>query len=548
MGFRGEALSSISSVAEVELKTRKEESELGTQIIIRGGEFIKQERTSCSVGCNFLVKNLFYNVPARRKFLKADSTELRNIITDFQRISLTYPEIKFRLINNDTEIFNLPVSNLRQRIINIFGKQLNSKIVNVDCETSIAKIHGFTGDPQKAKRKYGEQFFFVNGRFMKHPYLHKSIMNAYDKLLPTDSIPSYFIYFEVDPKIIDINIHPTKTEIKFEDEQALFQILNATVRESLGKFNIIPSIDFDEDNSIDIPSLGSREEEISAPKIRVNSNYNPFEENNTKPYNPFDTWDYQSTIAPDIENFENYKIEEAAFEPDIQPEKRIFQSKVNNSNFGKNPEVSKRASSINQTRISSFNNEEKKTDTKQYIQLKNRYIITQVKSGLMMIDQKRAHEKIIYENIITSMENHKGTTQQSLFPETIELDAKDFNIILSLLEDLRTIGFNIEPLENNTITINGTPSEIENCPTKRIIEELIQHFKDTQSDIKTVIKEDIALSITKSSTTGHNKTLTTTEINNLIDNLFACPSPNYTPDGKQIVTIIEMNDIKSLLK
>lgn len=542
MGFRGEALGSISSIAEVELKTKQENKELGTQIIIRGGELIKQESISSSTGCNFQVKNLFYNVPARRKFLKADSTELRNIIADVQRIALTYPEIKFKLINNNTEIYNLPSSNLRQRIINIFGKQLNSKIVNIESETSIAKIHGFTGDPQKAKRNYGEQFFFVNGRFMKHPYFHKSIMLAYDKLLPKDCVPSYFIYFEVDPKIIDINIHPTKTEIKFQDEQAIFQILNATIREALGKFNIIPSIDFDEDNSISIPSLGSNSD-MTMPKVSYNPNYNPFANSEPKTYNPFKSDnEYRDTIEPDSDNFE------------IPAEAKVFKSKLSQTVSKEQENANNESSPIaepfkkRQSKMSAFNTQNHSSKSKHIIQIKDRYIITQVKSGLMMIDQKRAHEKILFEKITKSLENHKGASQQSLFPETLELSAGDYNLVESIMEELTTIGFDIRPFGNNTFVIYGSPAELDNSSSQQILERLIQYYKETSGDVKTIIKEDLALSLAKASSINYNKSLNSTEIDNLIDNLFACSSPNYTADGKKILSILGMDDIKNLLK
>jgi DNA mismatch repair protein MutL len=545
MGFRGEALGSIASVSEVELKTRQENNELGTQIIIRGGELIKQENISCSTGCNFLVKNLFYNVPARRKFLKADSTELRSVIADFHRLALAYPQIKFKLINNDTEIHNLPSSNIRQRIVNIFGKQLNAKIVNIDSDTSITKISGFIGDPQKAKKKYGEQYFFVNGRFMKHPYFHKALMNAYDKLLPKECIPSYFIFFELDPSIIDINIHPTKTEIKFQDEQAIFQILNASIRESLGKFNIIPSIDFDEDNSIEIPSI-STENNNYVPEIDVNPNYNPF--TNVKPtqYNPFgNTSSYQDSIEPDSSSFEHNE------------EAKVFKSKLNNSTsfqakkeetFEIDRPEKTRVSRMGQTRISAFNSNKKETNNKQYIQIKNRYIITQVKSGLMMIDQKRAHETILYDKILKSLEMHRGVSQQSLFPETIELNAEDASLLESLMEELNSIGFDIHPFGHNSFIIHGTPSEIDNTSSQQLLERLIQFYKDTQGDIKAIAKENIALSIAKASSIDYNKSLNTTEISHLIDTLFASSSPNFTPEGKKTITILEMDDIKKLLK
>lgn len=668
MGFRGEALASIASVAEVELKTKLTDSELGTQLIIRGSELIKQEIISCSNGSNFIVKNLFYNVPARRKFLKSPATELRNIISEFQRITIAHPEVKFKLINNGSDVSILPKTNYRQRIVNLFGKHLNSKLVNIESDTYIAKIHGFTGNPKHAKKTYGEQFFFVNNRFMKHPYLHKAIMQAYDKLLPNDTIPSYFIFFEVNPDIIDVNIHPTKTEIKFQDESALFQLLNASVREALGKFNIIPSLDFDEDHSIEIPVLGQESEEVETPKVDFNPNYNPF--NSEKSFNPFksertynpfnntreanenleaarssfessmntgaetEEWpmhedfkgidsvqkkesrSFQSAMNAEVENSEapentdeqdlqaTLDGESANFESSLNNEQEEFQSSINgdtqsfesalnsgttgfqsamnggnedleseiNSVSGgsqslidsdpedfsdwkeaeamlKNSEkATNHASVINQPEEEGLYSEEKvKTET-QYIQLKNRYIITPVRSGMMFIDQKRAHERILYEKFLESIENNKGVAQQTLFPETIELDAINASIVESISEDLSHLGFDIRPFGNNTFVIHATPSEITNCSPKQILDDLIDHYKSTKGSVKTVIQEELALSLAESSAIHYNKPLTNLEMSNLIDTLFSCSSPHYTADGKTIMTIMGLDEIEGRFK
>ncbi len=625
MGFRGEALASIASIAEVELKTKLTDNELGTHLIIRGSEVIIQEIISCSNGSNFIVKNLFYNVPARRKFLKSPATELRNIINEFQRISIAHPEIKFKLINNGSDISVLPKTNYRQRIVNLFGKHLNSKLVNIEVDTYIAKIHGFTGSPKHAKKTYGEQFFFVNNRFMKHPYLHKAVLQAYNKLLPNDTIPSYFIFFEVNPDIIDVNIHPTKTEIKFQDESALFQLLNASIREALGKFNIIPSIDFDKDHSIDIPVLDKQKENIESPKVDFNPNYNPF--NSEKSYNPFsntananeniesardsfesatntkhkiDEWPvhedfngiesvckkekFSSTMNTEEENSDitvdtdapnnassDTEIESSSLQSVINENTENLQSAINTEPIGSqslvdsNPEdfsnwkeaeaiLKKSDNTTNQPSIinkdgdnSIYSNEKVKTDT-QYIQLKNRYIITPVRSGMMLIDQKRAHERILYEKFLTSVKNNKGVAQQTLFPETIELDAINASIIENISEELSHLGFDIRPFGNNTFVIYATPSEITNCSPKQILDHLINYYKNTKGAVKSVIQEELALSLAKSSAIHYNKTLTNMEISNLIDTLFSCSSPHYTADGKTIMSIIGINEIEGRLK
>ena len=558
MGFRGEALASIASVAEVEVKTKLTESELGTQIIIRGSEFIKQEIVSCSNGSNFIVKNLFYNVPARRKFLKSPATELRNVISEFQRITIAHPDIKFKLINNDSDIYILPKTNHRQRIVNLFGKHLNSKLVNIESDTYIARIYGFTGNPKHAKKTYGEQFFFVNNRFMKHPYLHKAIMQAYDKLLPNETIPSYFIFFEVNPDIIDVNIHPTKTEIKFQDESALFQILNASVRESLGKFNIIPSLDFDEDNSIEIPVLGSEIENISTPKVEYNPDYNPFNSEKTydpfkaeKTYNPFNNSQAaNNNLEAARSSFESAMNKDAQIEPewnDIEPQVETV-SHYSAINAENQTEIVSHSSAINKADEGDLYKDTKiKTET-QYIQLKNKYIITQVRSGMMIIDQKRAHERILYEKFLDSIESNKGVAQQTLFPETIELDAINASIVETISEDLSHLGFDIRPFGNNTFVVHATPSEITNCSPKDILDDLIKLYKTTKGSVKSMLQEELALSLAKSSAIHYNKPLSNLEMSNLIDSLFGCSSPNYTADGKTIMTIMNLEEMDSRFK
>lgn len=612
MGFRGEALGSIAAVAEVELCTKKHDAEIGSKIIIRGGDFIKQECTACSEGSTFNVKNLFYNVPARRKFLKSDKTELRKIIEEFNRIALTYPELNFTLVNDDKVVTQLTKANLKQRIINVFGKRLNNNLVKIETTTSIASIYGYIGNPEHAKTKYGEQFFFVNGRFMKHPYFHKAVMNAYDKLITPGSLPSYFIYFKVDPSILDVNIHPTKTEIKFQDEPALFQIINAIVRETFGKFNIIPSIDFDEDNTIEIPTNDFTNTDYK-PTINLNPNYNPFQSNKKvskkKQYNPFSgasSTTYRSSISPNVDSFENIdeidtlkavesleanlfaeeqgeefsqennfeSIEEAkAFEnldkiqsleengtniPEETIEHSTFKSKLNTSKTNKlDNQIEKldnttfksklhRNNTEQQTQISSFVNKHKKSGNK-YLQIKKRYIVSHVKSGMMIIDQKRAFERIQYESFLKSLENHRGASQRCLYPETIELNTQDCKLIESMIPALNDIGFDITPFGRNTYAINGIPAELTNNDSIPLIERLIQYYHDTNSNIRNLVMEDLAISLAKAASVNHICELSTNEISNLIDSLFASSNPNLTPDGKSIITILDINHIKKLL-
>lgn len=592
MGFRGEALGSIAAVAEVELCTKKHDAEIGSKIIIRGGDFIKQECTACSEGSTFNVKNLFYNVPARRKFLKSDKTELRKIIEEFNRIALTYPDLTFTLVNDDKVVTQLTKANLKQRIINIFGKRLNNNLVKIETTTSIASIYGYIGNPEHAKIKYGEQFFFVNGRFMKHPYFHKAVMTAYEKLITHGSIPSYFIYFKVDPSILDVNIHPTKTEIKFQDEPALFQIINAIVRETFGKFNIIPSIDFDEDNSIEIPTNDFTNTDYK-PTINLNPNYNPFKSKKKttkkRQYNPFSgssSTTYKSSISPNVDSFENMDeintlkavesleanlfaeeqgedfSEDNKFESiEEQSEHSTFKSKLNTSKSNLNSSTDKkvelndgstfksklhRKKQEQQTQISSFANKHRKSGNK-YLQIKKRYIISHVKSGMMIIDQKRAFERIQYESFLKSLENHRGASQRCLYPETIELNALDCKLLENMIPALSDIGFDITPFGRNTYAINGIPAELTNSDSIPLLEKLIQYYHETNSNIRNLVIDDLAISLAKAASVNHICELSTNEISNLIDSLFASSNPNLTPDGKSIITILDIDHIKKLL-
>jgi len=509
-GFRGEALASIAAIAEVSLKTKRKNDDLGTYIRISASVTIGNEPIACQDGSNFSVKNLFYNIPARRKFLKSNSTELRHIITEFNHIALAHPEIEFSLIHNNSQIYNLPKTNLRQRIISIFGKNLNQNLIPVTTDTSLVKIDGFIGKPEFAKKTYGEQFFFVNNRFIKHPYFHKAVSQAYQQILPSDAIPSYFIFFDTDPEKIDINIHPTKTEIKFEDEQAIWQILLAVVKESIGRYNLMPSLDFNTEGVIDIPVMRT-ETEIRTPQININRNFNPFEgENNHQIRNPYrDRSNYFESVDP-------FEIPGNDFFTPAQP------------------------------------SEEKPSDNfsegSKFLQVKNKFLVTAVKSGLLVIDQKRAHERILYEENLRSLSKDAFTGQQTLFPETIELNHADYVTFLGIIDSVNRLGFDIRDLGNNAIIVNGIPSTVKNSALKDIVEEILETYKSYEGDFQLEAKEKIARAVARASAIPYGKVLEQEEMRNIVDQLFACSNPNYSPSGKQVISIINIEEIEKILK
>lgn len=520
MGFRGEALASIAAIADVELRTREHDKELGTFIHVSGSEMIKQEAIGCDTGTNFQIKNLFFNVPARRKFLKSNPAELKHIINEIQRITLANPEISLSLHHNGSVIYDLAGSNKRVRIVSIFGKQINHNLVPIDTETTLVKISGFVGQPKYSRKTFGEQFFFVNKRFMKHPFFHKAIMQAYEKILPPDSVPSYFIYFDLNPADIDVNIHPTKTEIKFENESAIWQILQASVREALGKFNVVPSIDFDQAGSIDIPMPLHHFDDITVPEIKVNPTYNPFE---TKP-SAKNSGGFTSTPAEktNLTNWQSlYKGLESDFEARTEPIQDIQPVQVK-----MDEQQSARTS----------------------IQFKNKYILTPVKSGLMVIDQKRAHERILYERLIQVLENQEIASQQQLFPETFELNAADATLLTSILSDLRALGFDIREFGKNTFIINGTPGVLNTSTPVEIIEYLLEEYKNSPVNLQEKARETVATSLAQASAIPYGQALKPNEISELIDNLFACQTPNFSPKGKKVLSIMPLDDFEKILK
>lgn len=523
MGFRGEALASIAAIADVELRTKEHDHDLGTFIHISGSNIITQEPVSCDNGTNFQIKNLFFNVPARRKFLKSNPAELKHIINEIQRIALANPEIGISLHHNGSAIYELAGSNKRVRIVSIFGKNINQSLIPIDTETTLVKISGFIGQPKFARKTFGEQFFFVNKRYMKHPFFHRAIMQAFEKILPPDAIPSYFISFDLDPADIDVNIHPTKTEIKFENESMIWQILQASVREALGKFNVVPSIDFDQAGSLDIPMPLHHFDEVSMPEIKVNPNYNPFE-----------------TQAPS----KNYSGTAASFSsrPVERPNPTNWQSLYK----GLEPDFSAKPESQDEEPVQ-FRIEEQQT-AKSSVQFKNKYILTPVKSGLMVIDQKRAHERILYERLMQVLENNEVASQQQLFPETFELNASDATLLTSILPDLRALGFDIRDFGKNSFIVNGTPGVLNTSSPIDIIESLLEEYKNSPVNLQEKARETVAISLAQASAIPYGQALKPGEINELIDNLFACQTPNFSPKGKKILSIMPLEDFEKLLK
>ena len=524
MGFRGEALASIAAIAEVELRTKEHDQDLGTFIHISGSSIITQEPVRCDNGTNFQIKNLFFNVPARRKFLKSNPAELKHIINEIQRIALANPEISISLHHNGSAIHELSGSNKRVRIVSLFGKNINQNLIPIDTETSLVKLTGFIGQPKHARKTFGEQFLFVNKRFMKHPFFHKAIVQAYEKILPPDAIPSYFIYFDLNPADIDVNIHPTKTEIKFENESAIWQILQASVREALGKFNIVPSIDFDQAGSVDIPMPLHHFDEVSMPEIKVNPNYNPFDSPTQQKNYSGTGSSYPSKLTAERSNTGHWQSLYKGLEPDLsmqaeQPVDEPVQFRI----------------------------EEQQT-VKSSVQFKNKYILTPVKSGLMVIDQKRAHERILYERLMQVLENHEVASQQQLFPETFELNASDATLLTSILPDLRALGFDIRDFGKNSFIINGTPGVLNTSSPIEIIESLLEEYKNSPGNLQEKARETVAISLAQASAIPYGHTLKPGEINELIDNLFACQTPNFSPKGKKILSIMPLEDFEKLLK
>ena len=512
-GFRGEALASMAAIAHVELKTKIVDVDLGSQIIIEGSEIISQEPVSCNNGTSLSIKNLFYNVPARRNFLKSNGVETRHIIDEFERVALTHPDVHFTMNHNGNEVFNLASSGLRQRVVNVLGKKYNDRLVPIEEYTNILNVTGYIVKPEFSKRTRGEQFFFVNNRFIKSTYLNHSVTSAFRELIAKDQFPSYFIYLEVEPNTIDINIHPTKTEIKFEDEKSIYAIINSAVKNSLGKYNIAPSLDFTQETSFNVPPL-KKGQTIVHPTIKVNPAFNPFETDKGSSINSFKKKNLsQQQLSANLDFLDQSKSQNVKSADNISDNTGLEQ---------------------NWTGLV-----DAETEIKTY-QLHRKFILTQTGSGLLIINQQRAHQQILFEQFIFELNKNTAETQKLMFPKTIELNNSDFELIREVLNEIKNIGFDIEVFGKNTLAINGLPIGVEEANCEKIIEEFIEQIKNNANEISANNKNALAMSLARSSSIKNGRKLSLAEMNTLVDQLFACDTPYLSPNGKPI--IIKVNE------
>ncbi|OFY89569.1 MAG: DNA mismatch repair protein MutL [Bacteroidetes bacterium RIFCSPLOWO2_12_FULL_31_6] len=511
-GFRGEALASIAAIAQVELKTKKENCELGTKIIVEASEVKEQEPCTTSKGTSFSLKNLFYNVPARRNFLKSNAIEIRHIIEEFQRVALVHADIAFTMYNNGNEVLNLNKGSFRQRIVGVFGSKYNEKLVPISVTTDVVSVEGFVSKPEFAKKTRGEQYFFVNDRFIKNAYLNHAVQNAFDQLLSKDQYPSYFLKLTIDPSKIDINIHPTKTEIKFEDERSIYAIIRTAVKQGLGKFNISPTLDFEQESSFNVPLL-KRTDVIKAPVIKVNPNYNPFE---SKP------------IAPPVrqQSTANWESLYESFHKDTEEILHHTEQKREEQQL-----------------ISSDWENEEQEEHNTLIQLHNKFILTQLKSGMLLIDQQRAHERILYEEFSRNLAEEKASSQKLLFPETIDFTAADAELMNELQDEIKNLGFEIKKMGSSNFKVTGIPPELKEQNIKKILEGLLEQFKLNESELKLKKRENLSISIARSASIKAGKKLAYDEMKALVDQLFACDMPYSSPSGKKIVITLNLEDL-----
>ena len=517
-GFRGEALASIAAIAHVEMRTKQDQEELGNHIVIEGSKFVSQEPAVLPKGTSFSVKNLFYNIPARRNFLKSETVELRHVIDEFQRVALAHPNIYFTMYHNGSEMFNLPNSNYRQRIVNVFSGKTNEKLVPVQEETDILSIQGFVGKPEFAKKNRGEQFFFVNDRYIKSGYLHHAVMNAYDGLLPNAAQPSYFIYLQVPPHTIDINIHPTKTEIKFDDEHALYAILRSAIKHSLGQFNVVPALDFDRDPNLDTP-YEYQNKSAEYPTVQVDRTYNPFADE--KPIKSTSSGGLSFKKTETMQSWESLYV-------------GLKQDTIETETFSfENEEVT----------ASLFDEKEEENTINRTYQIHKKYIVSTIKSGMVIIDQSRAHQRVLYEQFLTSMTVHQASSQQLLFPLQLHFSNNEMKLIAELQPSLANTGFVFEAFETDAVHISGIPVNTTESEVSIVLEQLISDLEDGIPDSSFSQNDTIAKSMAKSLSVKTGVYLTEKEQENLVNNLFACKEPNVSPFQKPTFITMRVEDI-----
>ena len=539
MGFRGEALASIAAVAQVELRTRAADKDLGVSIIIEGSRVVDQQPVNCPVGANFAVKNLFFNIPARRKFLKSNQTELSNILTEFERIALAHPETSFSLHSGGAAMMNLPAGNFKQRILGVFGKRLEAKLIPVEVKTTLINISGFVGVPSASRRKNAQQFFFVNGRYMRHPYFAKAVQTAYERLIPDGEQVPFFLNLEVAPEKIDVNIHPTKTEIKFEDETPIWQILLAAVREALGKHGVVPSLEFNTEGRPDIPVFTPGGNDVPAPQIEVNPDYNPFATSpsyfagkgdgaggsshtyNNKPAVDRHWQDAYATAFPDKTKTDFGDLPDLPADQD-EPAAQMFQSLP-----------------------SEEQGEMKKSET-DYFQFRGQYIITPVKSGLMLIDQHRAHVRILYDRFMARFADKPSVTQRLLFPQRLTLPPSEAVAFEKMMQDLQSVGFEVSSLGGGDFSVLGTPAGTEGLDASELLQDILQETLDGKSDAADGIRHRIALTLARRAAMPVGEYLSGAEMSALVDQLFSTGTPNFTPDGQTVLVIMAVENIEKL--
>lgn len=516
MGFRGEALPSIAAVSQVTLRTHAADAELGTCLTIEGGRVVSQEVDNCPVGCNFLVQNLFYNVPARRKFLKSNQTELSNIIQEFERVALVNPNLHFTFTHNDHLMTTLLPESHKQRIATLFGKKLGEQLLSVDVDTTLCTLHGFVGKPESARKKGVRQFFFINGRYMRHPYFHKAVQEAFEGLIqPTEQVP-YILYMQVDPSSIDVNIHPTKTEIKFENEQAIWQILMAAVKEALGRFNAVPIIDFDVDGRPkNIPVYNPsfpKDKYASPPKVNIDHTYNPFR--NT---------DSQHKDVP-IDWQQLYPVPDPSKEDGVsnpQESMALFDDQLN-------------LSDIERSAL--------------HYQYRGQYIVTEVRSGLMVIDQHRAHTRILYNRYKAQLNGQPSSSQGLLFPELVQFPMSDAPLLEEIQDELHALGFEMSSLGGGSYSVQGMPAGFEGVDPRRLLDDIVETLKVSGQHMEDELHHRMALAMARDAAIPVGGVLTQPEMENLVDELFQQDEPNYTPDGKVIVAIFPHEALEKLFK
>lgn len=526
-GFRGEALASIAAIAHVEMKTKQEPDELGTHIVIEGSKFVSQEPAVLPKGTSFAVKNLFFNIPARRNFLKSDTVEQRHIVDEFQRVAMAHPNIHFTMYHNGSEMFNLPISNFRQRIVNLFSGKTNEKLVPVKEETEILNLHGFVGKPEYSKKNKGEQFFFVNNRFIKSGYLHHAVMTAYDGLLTAGAQPSYFIYLDVPPHTIDINIHPTKTEIKFDDEQALYAILRSAIKHSLGQFNVAPVLDFDRDPNLDTP-YHYQHKEAEFPTIQVDRTFNPFSE--------AVSGSVEKSASPTNKSFgssSSYKRSE------VQPNWESLYLGLKQAG----QEIAEMTFENDAVTSSLFDENDTEHETKRTYQIHKKYIVSPIKSGMVIINQKRAHERILYEEFLTSMTVHQASSQQLLFPLQLFFSSAELDLLSELKLSLENTGFVFESIEKDHVIISGLPVNVSESEISIVLEELLSNLQEGFPENSFSQNDTIAKSMAKSLALKTGTYLTEKEQENLVHNLFACKEPNVSPFQKPTFITMSVDDL-----